>query len=627
MKFLKMIAAIFGIVILMGVLAAVLLVTFVSPNRFKPLLTEQVKKLTGRELVIDGNLSWTVYPNLGIKVGHLELKNPSNFKQDIFAEIQSATMGFKILPLLHRQIESSGITLNGLKLNLIKNAEGKTNWQDLEKSSSSEAKSEESSATETVAKNSTQAFAIAGFHINNATLSWTDEMAHQSYIIDNLNLHVKNINLANPFPLHVTFNFTDKKALSGKINLTSQLALNLANQNYKLRNLDLKAKLKQDDKNYNLDMKSDIIADLSNQTVIVDNLKAQMANLILDGNINVAHLNAKPKITGHFEIQPFDGKKWLQATGQNAEALEVLNNVRGNFNLTAGTTLDSVDLKGNIKIAELKAGNARVTNIILQTQLQKSVLDLTSLTASFYQGDLAGKGKVNLSETVPHISFQAKLSNVHTEALLNDLAPNDKLTLTGLGDVDLHVTTSGKDKEALIKNLKGTTKMNVDNGALKGIDIGYLLDNAFSLATKQSSTSSNTDQTPFGSLTATSNIENGIVTNNDLYLNSTRIQVRGKGTIDLNTQQINYHLEALAKQSSADQKNSVTNLYGLSIPIVISGNMTKPTIQLDTSNLMKAIAQQQLKKVDKEIQKKVENKLGIKLPDNAADVIGSFLGH
>src|SRR5690348_13987385 len=122
MKLLKIIAGLLGIVVLIGILALVLLVTFVSPNRFKPLIIDQVKKYTGRDLVIDGDLSWTIFPSLGVKVGHLELNNPTGFKQKTFAEIDSATVGVKLFPLLHKHVESSGVTLSGMKLYLIKNA-------------------------------------------------------------------------------------------------------------------------------------------------------------------------------------------------------------------------------------------------------------------------------------------------------------------------------------------------------------------------------------------------------------------------------------------------------------------------------------------------------------------------
>src|SRR5579872_2208218 len=127
-KILKLTGILMGILLLIIVLAIVFLITFVSPNRLKPVLTEQVMKYTGRQLVIDGDMSWTFFPYLGIKVGHSSLSNPSDFNEKTFAEISNITVGVKLLPLFNRQLESSGIMLDGMKLHLIKNKNGQVNW-------------------------------------------------------------------------------------------------------------------------------------------------------------------------------------------------------------------------------------------------------------------------------------------------------------------------------------------------------------------------------------------------------------------------------------------------------------------------------------------------------------------
>ncbi len=127
-KALKFTSILLGIIILLAIVAIVCLVTFVSPNRLKPMLTEQVMKYTGRQLVIDGDMSWTFFPYLGVKIGHSSLGNPTGFSEKTFAEISRITVGVKIMPLFYRRVESSGIVLDGMKLHLIKNADGKTNW-------------------------------------------------------------------------------------------------------------------------------------------------------------------------------------------------------------------------------------------------------------------------------------------------------------------------------------------------------------------------------------------------------------------------------------------------------------------------------------------------------------------
>ncbi|MGL4674813.1 MAG: AsmA family protein, partial [Wohlfahrtiimonas sp.] len=44
------------------------IVMFVNPNQFKPQITELVQKNANVILTIDGDIEWTFYPWLGLKV-------------------------------------------------------------------------------------------------------------------------------------------------------------------------------------------------------------------------------------------------------------------------------------------------------------------------------------------------------------------------------------------------------------------------------------------------------------------------------------------------------------------------------------------------------------------------------
>lgn len=73
MKFIKILLSICLLLLIVVVLAAALLNYFVDPNQLKPILAEQIKKQTGSNLVIDGNLSWAFYPRFGIEIPHMTL--------------------------------------------------------------------------------------------------------------------------------------------------------------------------------------------------------------------------------------------------------------------------------------------------------------------------------------------------------------------------------------------------------------------------------------------------------------------------------------------------------------------------------------------------------------------------
>ncbi|MGL5335751.1 MAG: AsmA family protein, partial [Enterovibrio sp.] len=54
---------------------------WINPNDFKPLITQEVKKQLGRDLVIGGDIGWSFWPTLGLSVEQVSLNNPEGFAE------------------------------------------------------------------------------------------------------------------------------------------------------------------------------------------------------------------------------------------------------------------------------------------------------------------------------------------------------------------------------------------------------------------------------------------------------------------------------------------------------------------------------------------------------------------
>lgn len=623
-KLLKWTAGIFGTLLVLMIIAMVVLVTVVSPNRFKPVIIDQVKKQTGRTLIMDGDLSWTFFPTLGVKVGHVLMNNPEGFREKTFAEIDSMTVSVKLLPLFSGSVQSSGIALHGMKLNLIKSADGKTNW------SFSTAATTENTATTTTTKthhDNTMNLAVSAIDISDAAVNYTDQASKKSANIDHFELHAKNINLTDSFPVETQFDFTAKNPdASGHIQLTTDASLNLQKSNYSLRNVNLIANIHQANKNLDLKLRGNILANLNQETVQWSDLKASVANVNMSGKMNVSHLNTTPEATGQIAIAPFDLKTFLKNIGEDNASLETAKDVDGELNFTAAGK--SIDATGKFNVDTVVASKIKLSNIHADMRYKDNVLTLAPIKADLYQGNLAAQTQVKLTGTIPQIMLQAQLRNVQAEPLLTDLrGGNQKFTLSGAGNIDLQVTTQGVDANAITKNLNGTSHVTFNNGTLKGMDLGYLVDSAAALAGGHATNATNTSQTNFGNLTATAVIRDGVVTNNDLLMDSPRFTTTGKGTIDLVNQKINYTLQSVVKQ----QTNAVKSFSGITIPIAIQGSLSSPSIRLDTGTLLKSIAAQQMQqqkgKIEEKIQDQIQKKIGGELPPAASDALKSLLGN
>ncbi|MEQ1790427.1 MAG: AsmA family protein, partial [Rickettsiales bacterium] len=96
----RLIKWIFFLVLLLIVTA--LAASFLIPiDSVKKMASERVKAMTGRDLVIAGEVKATFWPNIGVKLEKVTLSNPEGFSDKHMAEIESLNVEIELMPLLH----------------------------------------------------------------------------------------------------------------------------------------------------------------------------------------------------------------------------------------------------------------------------------------------------------------------------------------------------------------------------------------------------------------------------------------------------------------------------------------------------------------------------------------------
>ena len=75
-KFLKWILALLGVVVVLLVVVTFVLPMVVDPNDYKEEISAAVSKKTGRELTIEGDIKWSVFPSIGLELNDVTLGNP-----------------------------------------------------------------------------------------------------------------------------------------------------------------------------------------------------------------------------------------------------------------------------------------------------------------------------------------------------------------------------------------------------------------------------------------------------------------------------------------------------------------------------------------------------------------------
>lgn len=105
-KVFKIIAWLFVLIAVIAALALAALYMMADPNKLKPVITSEVLKRTGYRLEIDGNLSWSLYPQVGVKAAHITLTAPDQKKP--FLDLRRVHIAVELTQLLRGINKLSG---------------------------------------------------------------------------------------------------------------------------------------------------------------------------------------------------------------------------------------------------------------------------------------------------------------------------------------------------------------------------------------------------------------------------------------------------------------------------------------------------------------------------------------
>jgi AsmA protein len=241
MKAVKWIAGIILGILVLVVLGLAALVVFVDPNEYRPLIARKVQEATGRTMEIPGELSWSFYPRIGVQTGKLVLGNAPGFEDKPFAVMEKAKVYVALLPLFKGRIQVATVVLQGLELNLARNAQGRTNWDDLaaggsrEQSARKQGKSSESGEAKAL-----PALAVEGVKIEDADITWQDMAADQKIQLTGLGLDVSSFSLGEPFTVLMSGRIaTDRPQTATDFKLSAQPTVFVDQQSVTIRNFIL----------------------------------------------------------------------------------------------------------------------------------------------------------------------------------------------------------------------------------------------------------------------------------------------------------------------------------------------------------------------------------------------------
>lgn len=533
------------VILVMGLgIASILLSRFVDPNQYKDRMTTFVNEKTGYHVTLSGNISWALFPTLGISVENINLKARAD-APTAFITLKQATISVKLLPLLDKQVHVDALSVNGVDVHLTVDTRGNSNWQQHQQITAKKINTltPKVEVINTLASASPKksasnmAIDIAAIDITKASITYENAQTQKSWRISDFTLHSKNISSTSIFPIKIAFDIDGANPnMNGHMDISSNALFNIKEGIFDFTNMMMQGNIKGDVVGGNdipIKLAGNINVNNSYQKITFKQIAFDFSNLHVNSSIEYNMRNGEYK--GDVSIPAFDVAAFRESINTTSEDKQAV---------TTRLALDG-KLAGNNQFVFLN-----------NTQM---LLNDIPLTARIGISSFANQA----------LDITLNGNQVDVAALLAALGKDPRLE--GLLTFATRFTTNGSNDDA-IKNLNGTGQFEIANAVLKGENLTQKLCEVVAALHKASSSHSRGDDTYFNLLKGSFVVQNGVVHSQDLTAQMKGADVKAQAISHILDKTINADIGITVTGDSDDIACSVNEQYqNIALPIKCKG--------------------------------------------------------
>lgn len=546
----KIFFGILGVLFLIVIAGIIVVPRLIDPNNYKHQIIQAVKSATGRDLVINGEMSLSFFP-LGFKLPDVTLSNTPGFGEEPLASVKLVRIQAQLMPLLKKRLEVDEVLIEGLTIHLAKDASGKANWQHETHGNAVPTEKEPSNPAPKSSPGQSPAYeySIGKFVVRDANLVWKNIQSGDSYSVQHLNLETGRVQGNKPFEIHLT----------------------------------LDAEYAKQTKKSHLDLKSTF------QTT-PGGFKLSSFDLALDDShlTGAAEAQENPKVVWKFDLQidDLDADRYIpKSSGTESDSKPKDEPQQSPLIILAG-----MNGSGSLRIGKLKIAGMKLSDLAIQMRIQDGLFGLGPDEAKLYGGTYNGNSVVDAREEKAVFQLNENLANIQAGPLFKDMQMLEKFS--GTGSIELKGTAQGADPERFKKSLDGSASFLLTNGKWQGVNLEKIVQQANQLSAqlKGKSAPAETkaaDETLFSKLTATLNFKNGIAQTNDFTMVGNVLSAKATGSADLIRETLNFKMNVTLTTG----KNK-----GLTVPVDVKGTFAKPHYGLDLGDLVQNGAKNAIEK-------------------------------
>jgi len=600
---------IIGVLVVAVIVGGVVVLMSLDLNDYKPEIIAEVKKATGRDLAIDGDIELEISLTPAIAVSGVRLANAAWGSRPDMIKIERFEARVALMPLLSGAIDVQKVVLIGADILLEKNAKGEANFifaaDDKPAPSASSAESTES--TESAADGDSIIPVVRYVAIENAVVQYKDAVSGQTISLAVETFSLKGDGPDSPLTLVLDGSYNKNPIrVSGTLGALSTMmagdkpfSLDLAIEaggakiGIKGAIADLVAARGID---IALALDGETLADLSSiagaplpplgpysvkatvtgdvdGTVKLSGLAVKIGGSDLSGTVTASLGGAVPVIDAVLSAKRLDLADFIKPTGpaggdaKAAPSATAAASEDGDGRVFPDDPLPldglkAVDATVKISIDTLIAA-LEATQVELGLTLKGGDLKVAPLKAVVSDGTLDGSLRLNGARATPTLDINLKILKFDLGKFLADMAITD--LLEGRINVVVDVKGRGGSVRAFMAGLNGKTQIAMGAGRMKSTALDTFIGGPAKFLT-EAFMGKQSEYTVINCIVSQFDIVKGMATSKAMLFDTDYSTIAGSGTINLAS-------EALKLDIDPRPKSATVNT---AVPIEIRGTLGNP---------------------------------------------------
>ena len=663
-------AGIIGVAVLLGIALGL----FVDPNRYRGAIEKRVQEASGRPFAVSGAIKLEVFPWLALEVGKVTLGNPAGFGMEPQFVAERVRFGVRLMPLLAGHLQIDRVAVEGLSISLIKRADGHTNWEDLARQNSAGDKGQSADLNHaslagidlsrvSLTLRDDTGHSLTRIHdlefhtgalgparpvdlalsliVDSGVQTPATRLALQTRAIVDTQRSVAtlmDLKLSGERMLPAPATPTPFSLAAARLAIDWQKGtLASAKLDLQLGSLVLSAEASGEHLFAERILRGSIR--MSEQPLRKLAAESGWALPLTRGADTFARLavSAGFRITGHtLTLEDIDVLvDQTRMRGRVVIDTAQMPSIEADLHLDSidvdayraptepgGTTVRPAEAKPSpLPVALLHAFNARgrvaielvtlaglsLTEVRMPFDLHDAQLRLVP-SAKAFGGTAAGEIRLDASRDTPALAVTQDIRGVDVGAVFKAYAKSDRLS--GRANAHTKLLGSGKTDAALLASLAGPIDVEIQSGALEGLDIAYEIQRAQALFNQQVPPGrSGPERTPFNALNSRSRLEQGVLATDTLQMETPLLKVTGKGTFRLSDQVVDYQLSAWLQEVRAPGASTAGSPRSIEIPLAVTGTVHDYKVRPDISGIVKGRVRQELDNQKQKLRDALKGKL------------------